>query len=64
MYPEDAPAPEPLPDYYGGGYGGGLKDKLVANFEGLIPLILIIIIGFFLAAKFGIITSGTPVVGQ
>ena len=63
MYPEDAPAPEPLPDYYGSGYGGGLKNKLIANFEGLIPLILIIIIGFFLAAKFGIITSGTPVVG-
>jgi hypothetical protein len=63
MYPEEAaPAAEPLPEYYGG-YGGGLKNKLIANFEGLIPLILIIIIGFFLAAKFGVITSATPVVG-
>ena len=63
MYPEPGGGvEEPAPEYYGG-YGGELKSRIMANFEGLIPLILIIIIAFFLAAKFGIITSSTPVVG-
>lgn len=61
MYPEEG-AEEAPPEYYGG-YGAELKSRLIANFEGLIPLILIIIIGFFLAAKFNIITSNTPIVG-
>jgi len=57
-YPEEGgAAPEP---YYG---GGGFTSRLSYNLEGLIPLILILIIGFFLAVKFGIVTTGTPVVG-
>jgi len=62
MYPEsgaaegEAPPLEPLPGY-------DWKSRIMANFEGLIPLLLILIIGFFLAAKFDIINSGTPIIG-
>lgn len=41
----------------------GVKGKLKYNLEGLIPLILIIIIAFFLAARIGVISSSTPIVG-
>ncbi|MBN2127491.1 MAG: hypothetical protein JW703_03825 [Candidatus Diapherotrites archaeon] len=37
--------------------------KIGMNLEGLIPLILILVIVFFLAAKFDIINGSTPVVG-
>jgi len=48
--------------YYEG--GGGMKEKIVANFEGAIPLILILVLGIFVAGKFGLINlHGLPVVG-
>lgn len=61
MYPEGDSGGDSSPDYYN--YGGGLKSNLVKNFEGFIPLILIVIIGFFLLAKFNVLTTATPVVG-
>lgn len=59
MYPE------------GGNESGGqdyyppsdLKGKLGYHLEGFIPLILIIVIVFFLAVRFDIVTSSTPIVG-
>lgn len=39
------------------------KPRMAIHFEGFIPIILIIIIAFFLAAKFGVISSTTPVLG-
>jgi hypothetical protein len=57
MYPDD-------------GSGGGaemspmpVSSKIGINLEGLIPLILILVIAFFLAAKFGVISTSTPVIG-
>lgn len=53
----------------GGGAGAdyypddGLKGKIGAHLEGFIPLILILIIVFFLAIRFDIVTSSTPIVG-
>ncbi|MEK6942151.1 MAG: hypothetical protein AABW85_04815 [archaeon] len=62
MYPEGGGA--------GGGTGAadyypdeGLKGKLGVHLEGFIPLILIIIIVFFLAIRFDFVTSSTPIVG-
>lgn len=59
MYPEEGPA-APAENYGG---GRGIKSTIAYNLEGLIPLILIVIIGFFLAVHFNIITSSTPVIG-
>ncbi len=42
----------------------GIKGKLKYNLEGLIPLILILIIAFFLAARFGVINTSTPILGS
>lgn len=59
MYPEEGgAAPEPA------GMGGGIKYAVTRNLEGLIPVILILVIGFFLAVQFDVITSSTPVVGM
>jgi hypothetical protein len=65
MYPDNGDggggSSAPAPDY---GYDGGdLKSKLLNNFEGFIPLILIIIIGFVLGARFGVFDSNTPLIG-
>ncbi len=62
MYPEGAGADLPPA---GGGYfpESDLKSRIAYNLEGLIPLILILIIAFFLAVKFNIITGSTPLVG-
>ncbi|MBI2597747.1 MAG: hypothetical protein HYW50_00965, partial [Candidatus Diapherotrites archaeon] len=63
MYPEGGA---------GGGGGGagadyypeeGLKGKIGYHLEGFIPLILILIIVFFLAIRFDIIDTTTPVLG-
>ncbi len=61
MYPESTSMPEPPGEYFGG--GGGIRNLLGYHLEALIPIILILVIGFFLAIKFGLITSSTPVVG-
>jgi hypothetical protein len=61
MYPEGG----------AGGAGGGadyypddgLKGKLGYHLEGFIPLILILIIVFFLAIRFDIVTPSTPLIG-
>lgn len=58
MYPEEGgAAPE-------AGGGGNFKYAVTHNLEGLIPVILILVIGFFLAVQFDVITSNTPVVGM
>ncbi len=61
MYPEAEGAGAPPVEYYPG--DTGIKSKIAYHLEGLIPLILILIIAFFLAIKFGVITSSTPVLG-
>ena len=60
MFPEGSDA----------GAGGGAADydapagpRISRHLEGLIPLILILIIGFFLAVRFDVIRSDTPVLG-
>ncbi|MDO8626892.1 MAG: hypothetical protein Q7K42_00370 [Candidatus Diapherotrites archaeon] len=60
----DAGAADPLPAYddYGGS-GGGFKSKIFSNFEGLIPLLLIVVIGFFLLSRLDILTTDMPVIG-
>lgn len=61
MYPEGGAEPA------GGDYlppeGGGFSGKIGYHLEGLIPLILIIVILLFLAIRFDIISSSTPVLG-
>jgi len=59
MYPEGGGDAAPAADYYSEPSRGFLSK----NLEGFIPLILILIIAFFLAIKFGVIGSGTPVIG-
>jgi len=58
MYPEGGEA-----DAGGADYSGGIRQRLGFHLEALIPLILIIVILFFLAVKFGAITCGTAVIG-
>lgn len=62
MYPEGGGADMPPA---GGGYypEPDLKSRIAYNLEGLIPLILILIIAFFLAIKFNIVTGSTPIIG-
>ncbi len=56
---------ESLPPMSGGNFGGeGIGSKLQYHLEGLIPVILIIIIGAVLLFKFGIISPSTPVIGN
>ena len=61
MYPEGGAEPA------GGDYmpqeGGGFTGKIGYHLEGLIPLILIIVILLFLAIRFDIISSSTPILG-
>lgn len=60
MYPEGAGDLPPA----GGDYERpGLKSRFAYHLEGLIPIILIVIIAFFLAAKLNVINSATPVIG-
>ncbi|MFH1588909.1 MAG: hypothetical protein ABIA76_06250 [Candidatus Diapherotrites archaeon] len=58
MYPDDGGAGA-------GGDAGGtpVGRKLGMNLEGFIPLILILVIAFFLLMKFGVISSSTPFIG-
>jgi hypothetical protein len=42
---------------------GGMGSSLSFNLEGIIPIILIVIIGFLLLARLGVIDSSTPVLG-
>ncbi|MCR4369495.1 MAG: hypothetical protein NUV67_06340 [archaeon] len=60
LYPESPDAGAAGADDYA---GGPLQNKLGTHLEGLIPLILIIIIGFFLAVRFDAIDSNTPIIG-
>lgn len=56
---DEATGGEMPPDYLTalseGGAGGSIKDKLAYHMEGLIPLILILIIGIFIAWRIGIL---------
>ncbi|MEM4261533.1 MAG: hypothetical protein QXU92_03465 [Candidatus Diapherotrites archaeon] len=49
------PAPE---------YDEPIQNKLRLHLEGVVPLVLIAIIGFFLAVNFGLIDRNTPIIGQ
>ena len=60
MYPEGA---GDLPPAGGADYEPSLKSRISYHLEGLIPILLILIIAFFLAARFGVITSTTPILG-
>jgi hypothetical protein len=63
VYPEEGSAAPPQgggADYYP---GGGIKSKLAYHLEGLVPIILIIIIALFLAVKFDVVNTSTPVLG-
>ncbi|MCR4335136.1 MAG: hypothetical protein NUV57_01215 [archaeon] len=44
-------------------FGGPLQSKFGTHLEGLIPLILILIIAFFLAVRFDVIDPSTPILG-
>ncbi|HLC79877.1 MAG TPA: hypothetical protein VJG83_05665 [archaeon] len=60
MYPESqdaAAAPLGGEDY------GSSQSNIATHLEGLIPLVLIIIIGLFLALKFDVIDNTTPIIG-
>jgi len=61
MYPEETGTE--MPAAYTGG-GESLRTKLSYHLEGLIPIILIIIIGVFLLWRFGIISPTTPLIGS
>ncbi|MDP2666197.1 MAG: hypothetical protein Q8P05_01695 [Candidatus Diapherotrites archaeon] len=43
--------------------GGSFSSKLHFNLEALIPIILIVIIGFLLLARLGVVDSSTPILG-
>ncbi|HIH21704.1 MAG: hypothetical protein J4478_01970 [Candidatus Diapherotrites archaeon] len=58
MYPEGGDLPPG-----GGDLQPGFKSRFSYHVEGLIPIILILIIAFFLAARFGVIDSSTPIIG-
>ncbi|MBI5884824.1 hypothetical protein HZB89_01870 [archaeon] len=61
MYGESG-AEEPLPAPSFGG-GESLRTKLSYHLEGLVPVILIIIIGVFVLWRFGVINTATPILG-
>ncbi len=55
-------------DAYGGGadlppMDEGIGSRLHFNLEAIIPILLIVIIGFLLLARLGVIESNTPVIG-
>ena len=59
MYPESGGAAEPMPA--GGGFGDeGIISRLTQNFEGLIPLLLILIIILFIGTRAGFINLPIP----
>ena len=61
MYPEDAgAAPAGGADYFP---ESSMKSRLAYHLEGLVPIIIILILAVFLAVKFDIINSNTPVLG-
>ncbi|VVC00265.1 Uncharacterised protein [uncultured archaeon] len=57
MYPE-APEAAPAADYE-----EPIGRRIGMHLEGLIPIALILIIGFFVAVKFGVVDNRTPVIG-
>jgi len=59
MYPEGSDSAMPPAD----DFGGSIQSKFGTHLEGLVPLILIIIIGFFLAVKFDVVDNNTPLLG-
>mgnify|MGYP001598953331 CR=1 FL=1 len=59
MYPQGGA--EPLDDYPQG--GGSFPSNVGFHLEGFIPIILVIIILLFLAIRFDVIDSNTPVIG-
>lgn len=61
MYPEEAgAAPAGGADYFP---QPSMKSRLAYHLEGLVPIIIILILAVFLAVKFDIINSNTPVLG-
>ena len=58
MYPEGADA-----GAQAGDLGEPLTQKFGMHLEGLVPLVLIVIIGLFLAIRFDVIDSNTPLIG-
>ncbi len=56
-------------DAYGGGadlppIDDGIGSRLHFNLEAVIPILLIVVIGFLLLARLGVIDSSTPVIGS
>ncbi|MCX8158101.1 MAG: hypothetical protein N3D73_00340 [Candidatus Diapherotrites archaeon] len=60
MYPEDAGAEAPPANYYP---EPSIQSKIAYHLEGLVPILIILILALFLAVKFDIITTNTPVLG-
>ncbi len=58
MYPEGADAGAQAADL-----GEPLAERFGVHLEGLVPLVLIVIIGLFLAIRFDVIDSNTPLIG-
>src|SRR3989344_6555993 len=59
MYPEGGGGADAGPI----DYGGDLKSRLGIHLEGFIPLILVLVIVFFVLVRFDVINSDTPVLG-
>ena len=59
MYPDAGGAGDAGP----ADYGGDLKSRLGIHLEGFIPLVLVLVIVFFLAVRFDVVNSDTPVLG-
>ena len=60
MYPEGSESAAPAA---GDDYGAPLGSKIGMHLEGLIPLVLIVVIGLFLAIRFDVIDASTPIIG-
>jgi len=60
MYPEGSQGETPAG---GADYDSGMGSKMGMHLEGLVPLVLIIVIGLFLAIRFDVIDSNTPLIG-
>lgn len=59
MYPEGADATASV----GGDAGEPITERFGVHLEGLVPLVLIVIIGLFLAIRFDVVDSSTPIIG-
>ena len=46
-----------------GGFDEPIQNKISAHLEGVVPLVLIVIIGLFMAMNFGVIDRNTPILG-